>query len=331
MPDLFSRMAAVTDPLRGRILYVLERNELTVGELCSVFQLAQSTMSRHLKALSDEGWLRSRAEGTSRRYSMGGEAVEGAGRLLWKLVREQVASTAAADQDAERVRSVLAERRSRSQEFFSEAVGEWDRLRRELIGRRLDLVALLGLLDEGWVVGDLGCGTGQVSESLAPFVREVVAVDESAAMLAAARSRLAPYPNVGVRSGSLEDLPLDDGSLDAVVVFLVLHYLTDPAQALVEIARVLRPGGRMLLVDLAPHEREDYRQRMGHVWLGFGPARMEAWAERAGLVGFRYVTLPADPEARGPALFSATARTPSAEARVPGMEREERARRQASR
>jgi len=331
MSDLFSRMAAVTDPLRGRILYVLERNELTVGELCSVFQLPQSTMSRHLKALSDEGWLRSRAEGTSRRYSMGGEAGEGEGRMLWKLVRDQVASTAAADRDGERVRSVLAERRSRSQEFFSEAVGEWDRLRRELIGRRLDLVALLGLLDEGWVVGDLGCGTGQVSESLAPFVREVVAVDESAAMLAVARSRLAPYTNVGVRSGSLEELPLDDGSLDAVVVFLVLHYLADPGQALVEIARVLRPGGRMLLVDLAPHEREDYRQRMGHVWLGFGPVQLEGWAERAGLEGFRFVTLPADPEARGPALFSATARMPAAEARMSGMLREERASRQASR
>jgi SAM-dependent methyltransferase len=312
-------MSALTDPLRGRILLVLERQELTVNELCAVFQLPQSTMSRHLKTLTDDGWLKFRAEGTSRRYSMAGEQITAEIRRLWKLVRDQVVSMPAADQDNERVRSVLAERRSKSQEFFSTAVGEWDRLRRELIGRRLDLLGLLGLVDDRWAVGDLGCGTGQVTESLAPFVREVVAIDDSAAMLAAARDRLSQFDNVSVRSGYLEKLPLDDMSLDAVVVFLVLHHVSEPGAAFREIARVLRPGGRMLLIDMTPHDREDYRQRMGHIWLGFGSEQLAGWAGNAGLEGFRFVPLPADPDARGPTLFAATARTPSAEVWIPGM------------
>src|SRR5690606_1957796 len=268
--SLFESMSALADPMRGRLLLVLERHELTVSELCAIFQLPQSTMSRHLKALSDEGWLAVRAEGTSRRYRMLADRLGTPARKLWQLVREQVSGLAAADQDAQRVRSVLAERRSRSQEFFSTAAGEWDRLRGELFGRRVDLLALLGLLDERWVVGDLGCGTGQVSEALAPFVRRVIAVDESPEMLSAARRRLEEDPRGEERRGALEELPVGEARLAAAVVFLVLHYVEEPARALAEVARVLRPGGRALLVDMTPHDREEYRQQMGHVWSGFG-------------------------------------------------------------
>jgi ArsR family transcriptional regulator len=305
---LFDRMSALADPVRSRLLLVLERNELTVSELGAVFQLPQSTVSRQLKALTDEGWLVWRAEGTSRLYSMPVTRLDATARRLWQLVREQLAGMVAAEQDSQRVRSVLAQRRSTSQEFFSSAAGEWDRLRAELFGSRADLTALLGLLDESWTVGDLGCGTGQVSESLARFVRRVVAVDDSPAMLAAARRRLAGCENVEVRSGEIEALPVEDGSLDAAVLFLVLHYLPEPTRALAEVARVLRPGGRLLVVDMMPHEREEYRQRMGHVWLGFSPDGLREWMAEAGLSAFRYVPLPADPEARGPTLFAATVR-----------------------
>jgi SAM-dependent methyltransferase len=312
-------MAALTDPFRGRLLIVLERHELTVNELCSVFQLPQSSMSRHLKALADEGWLAYRAEGTSRRYRMAAAQMAPEVRRLWRLVRDQVVTMAIADQDNERVRSVLALRRTKSQEFFSSAAGEWDRLRGELVGRRLDLVALLGLIDDRWVVGDLGCGTGQVSEALAPFVKGVIAVDDSEAMLSAAKQRLESHSNVEVRAGELEKLPMPDMHLDAVVMFLVLHYATDPAAVMREVARVLRPGGRLLLVDMCPHDREDYRHAMGHAWLGFGEEQLRGWATDAGLDGFRYVTLPADPDAKGPNLFAGTARTPREEVWIPGM------------
>src|SRR5690606_11251480 len=141
-------MSALADPLRGRIVFVLERNELTVTEICSVFQMPQSTTSRQLKVLSDEGWLRVRAEGTSRYYSFGIDQQPPEVRRLWRLVRDQVVAMPAAEQDAERLRGVMQDRRSRSQAFFSTAAGEWDRMRSELVGRRLDLLALLGLLDD---------------------------------------------------------------------------------------------------------------------------------------------------------------------------------------
>lgn len=307
---IFDRMSALADPVRSRILLVLERRELTVGELGTVFQLPQSTMSRHLKALVDEGWLVWRAEGTSRRYTLPLDRLELSARRLWELIREQAAQLPSAEQDASRVRGVLAQRREKGREFFSTAAGEWDRMRTELFGPRVELQALLGLLDEGWTIGDLGCGTGQVAESLAPFVARVIAVDESPEMIGAARGRLGEVDNVEVRQGELESLPLDTGSLDAAVLFLVLPYVAEPASAFAEVARVLRPDGRLLLADMATHDREEYRQRMGHVWLGFSPEQLEEWLSDAGFDRFRYVPLPADPEAKGPAMFAASARTP---------------------
>src|SRR5688572_30067652 len=185
--SIFDTMSALADVTRCRMLLVLERHELSVTELCAVLQMPQSTVSRHLKVLGDEQWVASRAEGPSRLYTMAADRFEPAERRLWGLVREQVSETSAATQDAQRLRSVLAERRAKSQEFFSSAAGQWDRLRTDLFGQRADLLAMLALLDERWVIGDLGCGTGQLAASLAPFVARVIAVDDSTAMLAAAR------------------------------------------------------------------------------------------------------------------------------------------------
>ena len=307
-PAIFDRMSALADATRSRLLLLLERHELTVGELCQVLQLPQSTVSRHLKLLGDEGWVSARAEGTSRRYRMPADRMDADARQLWQLVRGQVAALAAAEQDTQRLRSVLSQRSTRSREFFSSASGEWDRLRAELFGRRADLMGLLGLMDEAWTVGDLGCGTGQITQSLAPFVRRVIAVDSSPAMLDAARARLAGLENVETREGELEALPVGDGELDVAVAFLVLHYVAEPGEALAQAARVLRPGGRLLVVDMMPHDREEYRATMGHVWQGFEAARMEGWMAEAGLGGFRYVPLPPDPAAKGPGLFAASAR-----------------------
>lgn len=307
-PAIFDRMSALADATRSRLLLLLERHELTVGELCQVLQLPQSTVSRHLKLLGDEGWVSARAEGTSRRYRMPADRMDADARALWQLVRGQVAALGAAEQDAQRLRSVLAQRSTRSREFFSSAAGEWDRLRAELFGRRADLVGLLGLLDDSWTVGDLGCGTGQIAQSLSPFVRRVVAIDSSPAMLEAARARLAGLDNVETREGELESLPVADGELDAAIVFLVLHYVAEPGEALAQAARALRPGGRLLVVDMMPHDREEYRATMGHVWQGFEAARLEGWLADAGLGAVRYVPLPPDPAAKGPGLFAASAR-----------------------
>jgi ArsR family transcriptional regulator len=300
-------MSALSDTTRCRLLLVLERHELTVGELCAVLQLPQSTVSRHLKVLGDEQWVAARAEGTSRRYRVPTDRLDPAARRLWSLVREQLEDTAAAEQDARRLESVLARRRTASQAFFSTAAGQWDRLRGEMFGQRADLLGLLALLDDRWTVGDLGCGTGQLSEALAPYVARVVAVDDSAPMLAAARKRLGRSSNVELRRGELEALPLEDGELDAAVLSLVLHYVVEPERAVAEAARALRRGGKLVVVDLTPHDHEDYQQSMGHVWPGFDEAQLGAWLGEAGFGRVRYTTLPADPEAKGPALFVCSA------------------------
>ena len=312
MPTRGFRISALADPTRSRILLLLDGKELTVGELCAVLQLPQSTVSRHLKILSDEGWVVSRGEGTSRFYSMVVSRLDAASHRLWQVVREPVASVAGAAQDARRLESVLAQRaaarRSRSQLFFSSSFGSWDGMRAEMIGARTDLLALLDLLDERWVVGDLGCGTGLVAEALAPCVARVIGVDESGPMLVAARERLATRPNVELRAGSVESLPIDDAELDAAILFLVAHFIADPEALMREVQRVLRPAGKLLLVDFIVHDRADYAMQLGHVWQGFDEPQVVRWLQGTGFTACRYRELPSDPDAKGPSLFAATAR-----------------------
>lgn len=316
-PAILPRLASLADATRARLLLVLERHELAVAELCAVVQLPQSTVSRHLRVLSEQGWLASRSEGTSHYYrlatGLGAEA-----RRLWEAVRDPLASAPESAQDLERAREALSRRRTRSQEFFSSTAGQWDRVRAELFGASPELPALLALLDPTWVVGDLGCGTGGVAETVAPYVREVVGVDESADMLAAARTRLTASAlgaeNVELRAGRLEALPLDDGSLDVALLVLVLHYVERPDRALAEAWRVLRTGGRVLIVDMVRHGRTEYREQMGHVWEGFEREQMRGWLSETGFQAIAHHPLPGPPEARGPRLFAAVATKSPAEA-----------------
>ena len=167
---------------------------------------------------------------------------------------------------------------------------------------------LLALLDENWVVADLGCGTGQMSATLAPFVTRIIGVDASREMLAAAATRLGAISNVDLRSGQLEDLPLGDAEADVALLFLVLHYVVEPERVLREARRVLKRGGRLLVVDMMPHERAEYRETMGHVWQGFGSEQLTEWLKQAGFDSIDYRPLSADAQAKGPALFAARAR-----------------------
>jgi ubiquinone/menaquinone biosynthesis C-methylase UbiE len=320
-PAILDHLSALADTTRSRILLLLERRELTVSEICAVMQLPQSTVSRHLKALADTGWVSSRSESTSNVYTMSRE-LDPSARRLWLLVREQVGPTPAAVQDQRRLQTALAERRTKSQEFFSSSAGQWDRVRDELFGDRFHLAAFAAFAEASWVVGDLGCGTGQVSAALAPFVRRVVAVDGSAAMLQAAKRRLQGLDNIDLRRGELEALPIDDGQLDGATVMLVLHHIPEPPRVMAEIARVLKPGGRIVLVDMLPHDRENYRQQMGHLWLGFSEDHTRRLLNEAGFEAIRIVALASDAKAKGPALFVATASTPNTATKTRRHERE---------
>ncbi len=308
---VFGQLAALADPTRSRILLLLQQQALSVSELCAIVQLPQSTVSRHLKVLVDEGWARARSEGASRLYRMA--ELSASGQQLWEPVRTEVERTAGAEQDRQRLRAILEQRRDRSAEFFSAAAGDWDRMRLELFGSNAEMLPLLALLDSTWVVGDLGCGTGHMTRTLAPFVQRIIGVDASEAMLAAAAAR-APA-NVELRAGNLEALPIASAELDVALLFLVLHYVVDPVACVQEAARVLKPGGRLLIVDMMPHDNDELRESMNHLWSGFSQEETSGWLNAAGLAGAQYITLPVDAQARGPALFAARAIKPMETAR----------------
>ncbi len=307
---VFDRLATLADPIRGRLLLALERQELAVNELRSALQLPQSTVSRHLKVLAEEGWIGSRPSGTSNWYRMSAREMDAEARRLWQVVRDQFADSPAARRDTERIKSVIAARQSRSQEFFATGAGQWDRVRAELFGSGVEWLALMGLLNPDWVVADLGTGTGQLASTLAPMVGRVMAIDESAAMLEAASKRLRGIGNVELKRGALESLPIESGSVDLALTLLVLHYLAEPSRAIEEASRILKPGGRLVVVDMMPHERAEYRETMGHQWLGFDSDLLTRWFREAGLVRPSYRPVSPQPNVKGPLLFVAAAAKP---------------------
>lgn len=303
---LLGRMASLADATRLRLLRLLERHELGVVELCDVLQLPQSTVSRHLKVLGDQGWARSRRQGTTRLYRMILDELDLGARRLWLLTREQTESWATVQQDALRLARHLRQRQEDSQAFFAGAAAQWDKLRGELYGNDFTMTAMLALLPRDCVVADLGCGTGQVIAALAPNVKQVIGVDNSPAMLKAAKKRAGDFANVDLRRGDLEALPIDDALCDGALLLLALTYVADPPTVIREMSRILKPGGRAVIVDLLPHDRDDFRRQMEQQTSGFDPKQLTAQLTAAGLTNVQVHALPPQPDAKGPALFLAT-------------------------
>jgi ArsR family transcriptional regulator len=306
--QLMLRMDNLADPTRLRLLRLLERHELGVAELVEVLQLPQSTVSRHLKVLGDQGWLSSRSRGTMNLYRMTPGELEPSARALWKLARREIDEWATGRQDELRLDRHLSNGGHRAEEFFAGAAAHWDKLRREQYGERYGVIGLLALLPESDVVADLGCGTGATLADLAPHVKRVIGVDSSGEMLKAARQRTREMDNVELHRASLESLPLQNGECDAATMFLALSYVADPRSALAEMARILRPGGRAVVVDLMSHDRDDFRIEMGQRHLGFQVTQLQSLAEEAGLVSVASRPLTPEPSAQGPALVMLTGR-----------------------
>lgn len=294
-PPVVGWLGTLGDTTRARILRVIERQELNVAELTTVLDVPQSTTSRHLKQLADDGWLSSARDGTARLYRFA-EQLPPAKRALWDVVRTALSATDWLSEDNARLEQVMAVRRSRSQNFFATSAEKWDALRDELFGTQLELGVACCMLDRDCVVADLGCGTGRFTAALAPFVRQVYAVDNSLEMLATASNRLAAYPNVKLERGALEQLPLPSQCVDTAILCMVLHYITEPERALAEATRILKPGGKLVIADLRPHDREDFRSRLGHVWSGFGEEQLCTWLAQVGLEPTTYYTLPTTPD-----------------------------------
>jgi ArsR family transcriptional regulator len=300
-------MGGLADETRLRLLNLLEKNELGVEELREILQMPQSTVSRHLQVLAKQNWVRPRRLAQTRFYRMDLEELHPGARKLWLVAREQTEHWATLQQDELRLQRRLREREIDSAEFFAGAAAEWDRLRTELYGDDFTASALLALLPRDLVVADLGCGSGAVMQLLAPHVKQLIGIDNSPAMLKAAKKRLANVTNAEVRKGDLLDLPIDDDTCDASLLLLALTYVPDPATALAEMHRITKPGGRAVMVDLLPHDRDAFRRQMGQLSSGFAPGQMKAFLGGAGFKETSITEMPPEPSSKGPALFLATA------------------------
>lgn len=310
LESLMGALGSLGDPTRLRLLRLLERRELGVADLVSALQLPQSTVSRHLKVLSDQGWVKNRAEGTNRIYRMPAPE-ETVARKLWNVAKDQTEEWATAKQDQLRLDQLESRRPQEALAFFAGAAGTWDRLRSELYGNSFNDSALLSLIPTDWTVADLGCGSGILTARIAPHVEKVIGVDQSTAMLKAAKKRTAAFRNVELRPGSLEALPLGDASVDAALLVLALSYLKDTRLALAEMSRVLKPGGRAVVVDLLRHDREQFRIEMGQTSRGFSRDELHDLLVESGLERVSCRPLAPEAEAKGPALLLATAITPN--------------------
>jgi len=300
---IYQDLSTLSESTRVRLLRLLEAEELGVGELVRVTGIPQSTVSRHLKTLHTQGWVQRRSDGPANLFRMATTGMPAPARRLWGLVRAETDDLYAAD--SRRLQSLVALRAGDSREFFRRHAGRWAALRRDLYGDGFTLAALLSLLPPGLVVADLGCGSGEALAGLAPAVERAIGVDRESAMLEAARRTTAGLDNVTLLQGDLDALPVEDAHLDAAVCSLVLHHVADIGGVLREVGRVLKPGGRFVLLDMVPHDQEELRQAMGHRHLGFSEDLLQAVGAKAGLTLQRYHPLPVAPDALGPGLFVA--------------------------
>lgn len=306
MGDIFDRLPVLADPTRARLLRLLAQEELGVGEIARVVQLPQSTVSRHLKVLRTDGWVSRRKEGTANLFRFV-EAIPEGGEVVWPAV-QAAAEDRWAREDDHRLAAVLAARVGDPTTFFGRNAERWEEVRTGLFGTAYLLPTVAALLPSEWTLLDLGTGTGTMAAELAPSVARIIGVDREQAMLDAAARRCADFDNVELVRANLDDLPLPDDCIDAAMCMLVLHHIRDVGSVLAEAHRVLKPGGRLIVLDMIEHDRTEYRQSMGHEHAGFSADTMRTAFERAGFDTPAQRRLPADLRVQGPGLFLAVGR-----------------------
>ena len=285
-------LRAAGDSTRVRLLLLLCEAELTVSELTQILGQSQPRVSRHLKLLGEAGLLERFKEGTWVFY----RAAERGGAVLLSGTLRALADDKEDPvllSDRRRLAEVRATRAAEAAAYFKANAPNWERLRSLHVSERDVEAALINLLDLENLESalDIGTGTGRMLELLAPYVARGVGVDESQEMLSIARDRLKDVPHCQLRLGDVYRLPFPDHEFDAALFHQVLHYLDDPAAALREASRVLRPGGRMLIIDFAPHELEFLRTEHAHRRLGFSDREVKTWFSAVGLKSIASQTL----------------------------------------
>jgi len=301
------------DPTRVRILALLEREELAVQELMDVLGMAQSRVSRHLAILREAGLLDDRRDGTYVFYRF--RTPDGAPwRDTWNLVTENLKDDSVLQRDRIALDQVLGARVAHARSFFDSVGAEWDAVRKVFNDDALRAQVITRLVSKKLRVLDVGTGTGILAIELARLGLRVIAIDNSARMLDAAREKIESegLTRIELRRGEASALPLADSEVDAALIHMVLHYLASPAEAIREMARVVKPGGTIAIVDFVRHNDEWMRHELGVTWLEFNQAEIEGWCGDAALTDFRFSVCDDLSSSRElPAAFIATARRPA--------------------
>jgi ubiquinone/menaquinone biosynthesis C-methylase UbiE len=298
---LNAALKAAGEETRLRVLALLAEAELTVSDLTDILRQSQPRISRHLKLLADAGLVERFREGTWAFFKLSehGGGADVAHALLARLNPADPIIT----RDREKLSAVRAARAAAAQAYFRRHAAEWDRIRKLHVADAAVEGAIRAALDEKPFRSllDLGTGTGRMLEMFGKDIERGLGLDLSLDMLLLARDRLerAGLKNCSVRQGDIYDLPLADNAFDVVILHQVLHFLDDGARAIREAARVLRPGGRLLVVDFAPHEQEFLREKYAHRRLGFAPDTITQWMTASSLEPVMHKSLKPEPGSDG--------------------------------
>ena len=298
---LHDALRAAGEGTRLRILALLAEAELTVTDLTDILRQSQPRISRHLRLLSEAGLVERFREGSWAffRLGEGGAAAE----FMQRLIAELDPADATIARDRDRLAQVRAARAAAAQAYFREHAAEWDRIRRlHIADEAVERAIAAALADRPFrSLLDLGTGTGRMLELFGPHIERGLGIDLSLDMLAIARARLerAGLRHCSVRQGDIYDLAVPRDAFDVVIVHQVLHFLDDGARAISEAARVLRPQGRLLVIDFAPHDLEFLREEHAHRRLGFAAETVSQWMSAAGLAVELHETLQPEPDGDG--------------------------------
>ncbi|MCW6530619.1 MULTISPECIES: ArsR/SmtB family transcription factor [Sphingomonas] len=294
MIDALEIFRALADSSRLRIVRLLRTMELSVGELAQVLGQSQPRVSRHVKILCDAGLAERRKEGSWVFVALGpADAVAPVAAALdgWDAASPDRQAAA----DVARLAAVRADRAASAAAWFEANAGQWDAIRSLHIAEEQVEEAMLAALGDAPVgrLIDIGTGTGRMIELFAPRAETALGIDRSSEMLRLARAKLGEQglANVELRQADLYALPMGDGEADVAIIHHVLHFAQQPGAAIAEAARVLAPGGRLLIADFAPHDREELRAQDAHTRLGFSDAQIERWFAAAGLTLAQVETL----------------------------------------
>ncbi len=304
--ELIKCFKALSDKTRLRLLYVLRRYELNVNEIVLVVEMIQSGVSRHLKILLDSGLLTARKDGSFTYYSAARNDLTHA----FMTLADHCSEMEEIRKDLIKAREMIRIRQNMTQRFFKTVAPHWDQLKKQVLGNfDLNSIILEKIRFQGNVL-DLGCGTGELMEKLSDQTQfKIIGIDSSSEMLEQARLRLLGKENAELRLGELEHLPMRNKEIQTAIMNMVLHHISEPELPLLEVHRILKPGGIFILSDFDPHDEAKIREQMGGAWSGFEKEKIKIWLTET---GFHLKKIDSFPVNQGLVINIFTAEKPTA-------------------